>query len=279
MSNVHPTAIIDPTAVIHAGAAIGAYCVIGPNVSIGRGTTLHNQVTVQRDTTIGEDNVVYPFAVIGIDPQDRKFRGEVTTVVIGDGNTIREHVTIHRGTANGGGETRIGNNNLLMVAVHIAHDCWIGDECTIANQAMLAGHIRVEDGANIGGGVGIHHFATIGTCAFVGAMARIPKDVPPFMLVEGNPAEVRATNVIGMMRRGLTADHIEAIKDAHKRLYRDNGAPMAEKLVELKRRYPQVPAVIHLCDALAASASGVHGRSMEVRRPDNKRDNPNGDAG
>jgi len=279
MSNVHPTAIIDPTAVIHDEAVVGAYCVIGPTVSIGSGTVLHNQVTVQRDTTIGANNVIYPFAVVGIDPQDRKFRGETTTLVIGDGNTIREHVTIHRGTANGGGETRIGDNNLLMVAVHIAHDCIIGNECTIANQAMLAGHIRVEDGANIGGGVGIHHFATIGTCAFVGAMARIPKDVPPFMLVEGNPAEVRATNVIGMMRRGLATDHIEAIKDAHKRLYRDNGAPMAEKLVELKRRYAEVPAVIQLCDALAASANGVHGRSMESRRPDNKRDNPNGDAG
>jgi UDP-N-acetylglucosamine acyltransferase len=191
---------------------IGPYCVIGPKVSIGAGTFLHNHVTVQSLTTIGSQNTIYPYSVIGADPQDRKYHGEESVCIIGDRNSIREQVTIHRGTANGGGETRLGNDNLIMVAAHIAHDCWLGSDICIANQVMLAGHVRIEDGANIGGGAGVHHFATVGSCAFVGGLARITKDVPPFMIVEGNPAEVRAINTIAMMRRGYSPEHIEAVK-------------------------------------------------------------------
>lgn len=271
MSTVHPTAIIDPSARLHESVIVGPYCVVGPSVTIGEGSVLHNHVTVQRDTTLGRENHCYPFSVIGADPQDRKYRGERTTLEIGERNRIREHVTIHRGTGNGGGVTRVGNGNLIMVAVHIAHDCWLGDEICIANQVMLAGHVRVEDGANIGGGAGLHHFTTVGACAFIGGLARISKDVPPFMIVEGNPAEVRAINSIAMQRRGYSADHIEAVKDCYKRLYRDNGAPMSDKLVDLKREYWNVPAVLKLCDFLAAAAEGVHGRALEVMRPDDKR--------
>ena len=268
---VHPTAIIDPSARLGDGVVIGPYCVIGPNVVIGEDTALHNHVAVQSHTVIGRENVVFPFSVLGADPQDRKFKGEATTLVIGDRNKIREHVTIHRGTGNGGSETRIGHGNLIMVAVHIAHDCALGDDICIANQVMLAGHVRIEDGANIGGGAGLHHFTTVGSCAFVGGLARITKDVPPYMIVEGNPAEVRAINSIAMTRRGFSAEHIDAIKDAYKRLYRDNGAAMSDKIVELRRRYGQVPAVLQLCDALIAAAAGVHGRALESRRHDDKR--------
>ena len=271
MTTVHPTAIVDSSAKLADSVTIGPYCVVGPHVEIGPGTVLHNHVTVQSLTSIGRDNVFYPFSVIGADPQDRKFRGERTTLVIGDRNKIREHVTIHRGTGNGGGCTRVGHANLIMVAVHIAHDCIIGNDICIANQVMLAGHVTIEDGANIGGGAGLHHFATVGACAFVGGLARITKDVPPFMIVEGNPAEVRAINSIAMTRRGYTPEHIEAVKDCYKRLYRDNGAPMADKIIDLKRQYRDVPAVLHLCDALAAAAEGVHGRARESHRADNKR--------
>lgn len=271
MPTVHPTAIIDPSAQLAHDVVVGPYCVIGPSVTIGEGTVLRNHVTIQSMTAIGRDNVFYPFSVIGADPQDRKFQGEPTTLRIGDGNKIREHVTIHRGTGNGGGCTRIGHGNLIMVAVHIAHDCMLGDDICIANQVMLAGHVRIKDGANIGGGAGLHHFTTVGSCAFVGGLARITKDVPPFMIVEGNPAEVRAINSIAMTRRGYSPQHIDAVKDAYKRLFRDNGAPMADKLVELKREYRDVPAVQQLCDALAAAAEGVHGRSAELQRSDDKR--------
>lgn len=271
MVRIHPTAIVDPAAIIADSTSIGPYCVIGPDVVIGEDNVLHNHVVIQALTTVGDGNEFFPFTVIGADPQDVKYRGERTTCEIGDHNKIREHVTIHRGTANGGAITRLGHRNLIMVAAHIAHDSIIGSDVVLANQVMIAGHVHVEDGANIGGGAGIHHFTTIGRCAFVGGLARIAKDVPPFMIVEGNPAEVRAINSIAMTRRGYDQEHIDAVKDAYKRLYRDNGAPMADKVEQLRVEYKSVPAVIVLCDSLSASASGVHGRALERDRSDDKR--------
>jgi UDP-N-acetylglucosamine acyltransferase len=271
MSRIHPTAIIDPTATIAETATVGAYCTVGPEVSIGDRTILHDHVVIEKLTTIGCDNEIYPFSVIGADPQDRKFRGEHATCVIGDRNQIREHVTIHRGTANGGGLTRIGDENLIMVAAHIAHDCMLSDRIIIANQVMLAGHVRIEEGANIGGGAGVHHYATVGTCAFVGGLARICKDVPPFMIVEGNPAEVRKHNDVAMKRLGYEPAHIDAIKESFKRLFRDNGAAMSDKIETLRREYPDIPAVHRLCDSLAATGDGVYGRAAEAARIDDKR--------
>jgi UDP-N-acetylglucosamine acyltransferase len=271
MPSIHPTAILDPSARVAGSARIGPYCVVGPEVVIGERTVLHNHVVIESLTTLGEENEIFPFSVIGADPQDKKYRGEHAVCEIGDRNKIREHVTIHRGTANGGGLTRLGHDNLIMVAAHIAHDCIIGNDVCIANQVMLAGHVHIEDGANIGGGAGIHHYTTVGTCAFVGGLARIAKDVPPFMIVEGNPAEVRAINTIAMSRRGYRAEDVEAMKDAFRRLYRDNGLPMTEKLGELRRDYAHVPSVLRLCDALAATGDGVHGRALENTRHDDKR--------
>jgi UDP-N-acetylglucosamine acyltransferase len=271
MATIHPTAIVDPTATVADSVVVGPYCVIGPEVSLDAGTVLHNHVIVQALTTIGQDNEVYPFAVLGADPQDRKFKGERAFCVIGDRNRIREHVTVHRGTANGGYYTRIGNDNLIMVAAHIAHDCQIKDHVTIANQVMLAGHVHVENGASIGGGAGLHHFVSVGVCSFVGAMARISKDVPPYMIVEGNPAEVRAVNSIAMNRRGYGPQDIEALKQAFRRLFRDNDATMSEKLTMVREEQPDVEAVTTLCDALAATAVGVHGRALEQKRLDDKR--------
>ena len=270
MSTIHETAIVDPSAEIGTDAIIGPYCVVGPDVVIGDRTVLHNHVVVQELTRIGEDNIIFPFAVIGADPQDKKFAGERVTCEVGDRNMIREHVTIHRGTANGGGVTRVGHDNLLMVAAHIAHDCRIGNETILANQVMIAGHAVIEDAANIGGGAGVHHFTTVGRCAFVGGLARITKDVPPFMIVEGSPAEVRTINSIAMSRRGYEPDEIEAMKDVFRRLYRENGAPMSEKLESLRETCAHYRSIMILCDHLEASACGVHGRALELARTDDK---------
>ena len=263
MATIHPTSVIDSTAVIADDVCIGASCVIGPNVTIGSGTKLLNHVTVQCNTTIGEDNRFHPFSVIGGDPQDKKYANEVTALEIGNRNEIREHVTIHRGTAKGGGITVVGDDNLLMVGSHVAHDCLLGNELVIANQVMLAGHITIEDCATIGGGAGINQFSRIGHCSYVGGLARITKDVPPYMIVEGTPAEVRAVNVVAMSRRGYSEDQIEAVKEAHKRLFRDNGGSLSEKVELLLVEFNEYEPVQRLCNAISASAAGRHGRSNE----------------
>ncbi len=263
MATIHPSAVLDSTAVIADGAVIGPSCCIGPNVRIGEGTQLLNHVTVQCNTTIGENNRIFPFAVIGGDPQDKKFAGETTTLEIGDRNEIRENVTIHRGTQSGGGITVVGNDNLLMVGSHVAHDCMLGSDLVIANQVMLAGHITVEDCATIGGGAGINQFSRIGRCSYVGGLARITRDVPPYMIVEGTPAEVRAVNIVAMSRRGYPEDQIDAMKEAHKRLFRDNGGSLQEKMAQLLDEFGEHQPVQHLCEAITASAAGKHGRSNE----------------
>ena len=269
MANIHSTAIIDPTAKISDKASIGPYCVIGPDVEIGPDTSLLNHVTVQSMSRLGSGNIIYPFAVIGADPQDKKFEGEPTQCLIGDNNQIREHVTIHRGTGNGGGVTSVGHGNLIMVGCHIAHDCIIGDETVIANQVMLAGHVVLEDRVGIGGGAGVHHYVTIGQSAFVGGLARVSRDVPPFMIVEGHPAEVRAVNVVGLSRLGFPSEHMDAMKDTFRRLYRENGRT-ADSLVSLRQEFGEMPAVIAVCNALEQSAQGTHGRARESTRRDDK---------
>ena len=260
---IHSTAVINPTAEIADSATIGPYCVIGPNVKIDSGTNLLNNVTVQRDTVIGSDNQVFPYSVVGGDPQDRKYGGESTQLIIGDRNIIREHVTIHRGTEQGGGETVIGNDNLLMVGSHVAHDCNLANDIVIANQVMLAGHINVDDCATIGGGAGINQFSRIGRCAYVGGLARITRDVPPFMIVEGSPAEVRAVNVVAMTRRDYPDAEIEAMKEAFRRMFKENGGSLAKHMEDVLSDLGQYESIQQLCKAMTASSEGRHGRSNE----------------
>jgi UDP-N-acetylglucosamine acyltransferase len=260
---IHTTAVIDATAVIADNATIGPYCVIGANVKIDSGSHLLNHVTVQSDTIIGCDNIIYPYSVIGGDPQDKKYNGESTQLIIGDRNQIREHVTIHRGTEQGGGETVVGNDNLVMVGSHIAHDCNLANDIVIANQVMLAGHITVEDCATIGGGAGINQFSRIGRCSYVGGLARITRDVPPFMIVEGSPAEVRAVNVIAMSRREYSDVEIDAMKEAFKRLFKENGGTQAKQREEVLADLGQHDSIQQLCKSLIASSEGRHGRSNE----------------
>ncbi len=269
MTSVHPTAIIDPSAELADDVRVGPYCVIGPDVQIGGGSVLDAHVTIGMRTVLGSRNHLHSHCAVGGDPQDRKYAGELTDLRIGDDNEIREHVTIHRGTGNGGSVTDVGSGNLLMVGAHVAHDCSVGDGTVIANQVMLAGHVRVEDGASIGGGVGVHHFATIGRLSFVGGLARVSRDVPPFMIVEGHPAEARAVNAIGMLRNDYAQSDIEAMKEAFRRVYR-GASVVAEAIAELRAGFSGVEAVGHLCDSIEASTMGTHGRAREAMRTDDK---------
>ena len=274
MPSIHPTAVVDPSAILADDVVIGPWCVVGPKVSIGPRTVLRNHVVVESHTRMGADNVVYPFASIGGTPQDRKYRGEETWCEIGDRNHIREQVTIHRGTSTGGGRTTLGDGNLLMVGVHIAHDCRLASEITIANAALLAGHVHVGTGATIGGNAAFHHFVTVGAASLVGGLARVSKDVPPYLIVEGSPARIRGHNHIQMTRRGSSNTAIEAVRTCYRRLFCEAGAAMAVRIAELRAEFPSISEVHELCDSLLASAAGIHGRALETLRTDDKRSVP-----
>lgn len=218
---IHPTAVIHPSAELHPSVQVGAYAVIGENVKIGAETTIGAHAVIEGPTEIGARNQIFPGAAIGLETQDLKYKGETTWVKIGDGNRIREYVTINRAT--GVGEaTIIGNNNLLMAYVHVAHNCIIEDSVVIANSTALAGDVYVESRATIGGLVGIHQFVRVGRLAMLAGMSRIDRDIPPYMLVEGNPSRVRSLNLIGLKRAGLTDDDLAYLKKAFRTLYRSD---------------------------------------------------------
>lgn len=267
-SKIHPTAVINPKAEIEDGVEIGPYTVIGAGVRIGADTVLHNHVTIQGPTTIGCDNVVYPYAVLGAEPQDLKYQGHDTELIIGDRNRIREHATIHRGTEFGGGRTTIGDDCLIMVGVHIAHDCVIENEVVIANGCMIGGHCLIEAGATMGGGVGLHHFTTVGTLSFIGGLARVSRDVPPYLVVEGVPAEPRKVNTTALMRRRWPMDDIEHVRSAFKQMFRTHDRPMIQVIEALRSQPGQIRPVHHLCDFVERMQIGTHGRYREALRQD-----------
>ncbi|NIG62770.1 MAG: acyl-ACP--UDP-N-acetylglucosamine O-acyltransferase [Serratia symbiotica] len=217
---IHPSGIVEEGAVIGAGAYIGAFCYVGSQVEIGIGTVLKSHVVVNGITKIGRDNQIYQFASIGEVNQDLKYSGEPTRVEVGDSNCIRESVTIHRGTAHGTGMTKVGNDNLLMVNVHIAHDCVVGNACVLANNATLAGHVEVDNYAIIGGMTAIHQFCIIGAHGMVGGCSGVAQDVPPFVIAQGNHAKPIGVNAIGLKRRGFDKDQMQTIRNAYKILYR-----------------------------------------------------------
>jgi UDP-N-acetylglucosamine acyltransferase len=228
---IHPTAVIHPGADLHPTVQVGPYAVIGNNVRVGPGTTIGAHVVLEGLIEIGARNQIFSGAIIGSEPQDLKYDGSLTSVKIGDDNRIREYVTINRATG-AGEETRIGNNNLLMAYVHVAHNCVIGDSVVIANGVALAGHVQIESRATIGGVLGIHQFVHIGRLAMVGGMSRIDRDVPPYMLIEGNPSRVRSLNLVGLKRAGLTPTEIGHLKKAFRTLYR-SGNTMSQSLEHL----------------------------------------------
>jgi UDP-N-acetylglucosamine acyltransferase len=231
-ASIHPTAQIDPSVVLGDNVSVGAYSVIGPDVEIGAGTTIGPHVVIEGPTRIGRDNRISQFASLGGDPQDKKFKGERTELVIGHRNSIFEFTTFSRGTGDGGGLTRIGDDNWIMAYVHIAHDCMVGSHTIMANNATLGGHAVVEDWAILGGFVGVHQFCRIGAHAFVGMGSLINADVPPFVMVADKYAAPRGINAEGLKRRGFEPERIAAIKRAYRAVYM-SGKPMAEAKQEL----------------------------------------------
>jgi len=222
LREVHETAIVHPNAKLGRNVVVGPYAIIGENVEIGDNCVIGPHVVIEGWTTIGQGNRFFRGCSIGCEPQDLKFRGEKSYLFIGDNNTFRENVTVSRGTEGGGGETRIGNNNLFMAYSHVAHDCQLGSHIVIANCTALAGHVTVEDRAVIGGMSGIHQFTKIGKMVMVGACSKIVKDVPPFVLVDGNPAKVSGINVVGLRRNGIDPQIRDEIKKAYRILYRSS---------------------------------------------------------
>ncbi len=251
-TRIHPTAIIHPKAELHPTVQIGPYAVIGEHVKIGAQTDIGAHVVIDGYAEIGVGNRIFPGTVIGSEPQDLKYKGEASWVKIGDYNQIREYVTINRAT-NENEVTQIGSYNLLMAYAHVAHNCLIEDEVIIANSVALAGHIHIESKARISGVLGVHQFVHIGSLAMVGGMTRIERDVPPYTIVEGNPARVRSLNLIGLQRAGLTTEEVGQLKKAFRLLYR-SGTPIKEALEQLElisdNRY-----IHHLCRFLRLSTS------------------------
>ena len=214
MSFIHETAIVSPQAEIGEDCYIGAFSTVGDEVVLGRNVRLESHVVIDGKTKIGDDNKIFPFASIGLAPQDLKYQGEPTRVEIGSRNHIREFVTVHRGTAGGGGLTKIGDDNLLMAQAHIAHDCLIGNEVIMANAATLAGHVEIDDRANIGAYSGVHQFCRVGLEAFVGGYSVVVKDAMPYAIIQGNHAKCYGLNRVGMKRRGYSKDTIEKLHSA-----------------------------------------------------------------
>lgn len=260
MTQVHPTAIVDPKAELDASVVVGPYAVIGAAVRIGAGTTIGAHCLVEGRTTIGRDNRVFQFASLGAAPQDKKYAGEPTELVIGDRNTIREFCTFNLGTVQDGGVTRIGDDNWIMAYVHIAHDCQVGNQVTMANNATLAGHVEVGDWVTVGGLTGVLQRMRIGAHAMIGFASHVGKDVPPFMVVDGNPLTVRGVNLVGLRRRDFSAGRIAAIREMHKLLYRQ-GKTLDEAraaIGALGAHEPEVAADVALMDGfLSTSASGI----------------------
>jgi UDP-N-acetylglucosamine acyltransferase len=232
MATIHPTAIVDPKAQLDSSVEIGAFSIIGPNVSIDAGTVVGPHVVIEGHTTIGKDNKFFQFSSIGAAPQDKKWNGEPTRLEVGDRNTVREFCTFNTGTVQDVGVTRLGNDNWISAYVHLAHDCQVGSNTIFSNNAQLAGHVEVGDWAILSGYAGVHQFCKIGAHAFVGMYTSLTQDVPPFVLVSGNPAGARGVNIEGMKRRGFTRPQIDAVRAAYKTIYR-NGLTLDEAKAQL----------------------------------------------
>lgn len=221
MTTIHPTAIVDARAELAASVSVGPYTIVGPQVVVGEGTAIGAHCVIEGRTRIGRENRIFQFCSIGAVPQDKKYGGEATALEIGDRNTIREFCTFNLGTAQDSAVTRVGSDNWIMAYVHIAHDAQVGDQTVLANNATLAGHVHVGDWVIVGGLTGVHQFVKIGAHAMIGFASAVSQDVPPFMMVDGNPLAVRGFNVEGLRRRGFSPARIAAVKQMHRLLYRE----------------------------------------------------------
>jgi len=261
MPKISPHAVIDPKAAIAADVEIGPFCLIGPQVTIGPGCRLVSSVTIMGHTTLGRDNIMHPNCVLGGPPQDKKYRGGATRLEIGDANIFREAVTIHVGTENGGGVTRVGNNNFLMVNSHLGHDVQMGNNCLLANNVMLGGHCICGDNVNMMGGAAVNHLVTIGDLAYVCGYSRIHYDVPPFCKVDG-PDLVRSINSVGLRRAGYAPADIDALEDAHRALFASE-QPLAVTIAEFDMLNGINPHVKRLIEFLQRRGTSRHGRHLE----------------
>jgi len=256
MSKVHPTAIVDPRAELDRDVEIGPYCVVGAGVNIGKGSLLQSHVVVQGRTTLGEGNIIFPFASVGSVPQDLKYKGEPSELIVGNRNTIREYVSLSPGTSGGGMVTRVGDQNLLMMYCHIAHDCIVGDRNVVANGATLGGHVVIEDYVIVGGLVGIHQFVRIGTGAILGAGSMVSMDVPPYCNATGDRAQLHGLNLEGLKRRGFDPATIAAIRKAYRIAFQSK-LRIDEALNKIRQDIPAIPEVGKFVAFIADSRRGV----------------------
>jgi UDP-N-acetylglucosamine acyltransferase len=256
MTSIHETAIVHPDASIGDGCYIGPFSTVGADVVLGGNVRLESHVVVDGDTRIGDDTIVFPFASIGLAPQDLKYGGEPTRTEIGKKNHIREFVTIHRGTAGGGGVTRIGDGNLFMAQAHVAHDCQLGNEIIMANAATLAGHVEIADRANVGAYSGVHQFCRIGLEAFVGGYSVVVKDAPPFATIQGNHARCFGLNRVGMKRRGYPRETIEKLHHAY-HLLLSAKLNTSQAVTRIREEIKDCPEVDMLLDFIESSKRGI----------------------
>lgn len=265
MPKISPQSQVDPSARLADDVEVGPFCLVGPNVSIGAGCKLLSHVVIAGHSTIGKNNTFHPHSVIGGPPQDLKYRGAPTRLEIGDDNHFRENVTVHTGTEKGGGITRVGNQNLLMVNCHIGHDCQIGSRCILSNNVMIAGHVVIGDNVAMMGGVGVHHFVTIGEYAYIAGYARVHHDVAPFVKVADDD-EVRGLNSVGLKRAGFSDADIEELEQIVRHLFYAREKPFGVKLREFDTGNGTNQHVKRMIEFLRLRDAGRHGRYLESKR-------------
>ena len=254
MANIHPTAIVDDAAVLGEGVRIGPFCTVSAEAKLGDGVVLDSHVVVAGRTTIGPNNRIYPFAAIGTPPQDTKYAGEPSELILGANNVIREHVTMNPGTSGGGMVTRVGNNCLFMVGAHLAHDCQVGDHVILVNNVILGGHVEVQDHAILGGMSAVHQFVRIGRHAMIGGKSAIESDVIPYGSVLGNRAYLSGLNIIGLKRRGFSRDEIHGLRAAYRLLFAQEGT-MQERLVDVAAMFADHEQVMEIVAFIQADSS------------------------
>ncbi len=252
---IHPTAIIHKKARLGAGCEVGPYCVIGEHVTLGERCRLHSHVVIDGHTTLGKENEIFPFASLGLKTQDLKWKGGLTRTEIGGRNTFREYVTIHSATSDGE-VTRVGSHNHLLAYCHIAHNVMLGNHVIMSNVGTLAGHVTVEDYAVIGGLAAVHQFCRIGRMAIIGGCSKVVQDVPPFMLADGNPAQTRTLNKVGLERNGVSEEAQNALKQAYKILFRE-GLTIPNALKKIEARHFRFPEITHLVRFCQTSERGL----------------------
>jgi UDP-N-acetylglucosamine acyltransferase len=258
---IHPSAVVEPGAELASGVEIGPFCLIGSEVVLHENVRVHSHVVIAGKTEIGAETQIFPFASLGHAPQDRKFRGEESRLVIGTGNVIREHVTMNPGTERGGLTTRIGNNGLFLTGAHVAHDCRIGNNVLLVNNATLGGHCTVEDFASVGGLSAVHQFVRIGAYAFIGGMSGVENDVIPFGIVLGNRAHLAGLNIVGMKRHNFDREQIHGLRKAYRMLFATEGTLM-ERLDDVEKMFADDPHVQRIVQFIKADTS----RSLCVPR-------------